>query len=144
MKFVPIKISESKLDSSFLNGEADVKGYDVIRMDRSKRGGGAACYIRKSLSYNYKSDFCPNTESIFTDIFLAKSKPILVCMWYRPPDKPGFTECLDQSLIESNISNIQECYLIGDFNVTLLSRNNMLLEKQHYNIMTPTVCPHPW
>ena len=90
MKFVPIKISESKLDSSILNSEADVQSYDVIRLDRSKRGGGVACYIRKSLSYNYKSNFCPNTESIFTDIFLAKSKPVLVGMLYRPPDKPRF------------------------------------------------------
>ena len=32
-----IGISESKLDSSILNREVDIVGYDAIRMDRSKR-----------------------------------------------------------------------------------------------------------
>ena len=99
-------------------------------MDRS-RGGEVACYIRKSLSYNHQTSFCRNTESIFIDPFLLKSKPILVGVLYRPPDKPDFIEHLNNSLKESNISNNQECYLIGDLNVNLLSGNKMLLKKQY-------------
>ena len=52
-----IGISESKLDSSILNSELDIDEYDLIRLDRSRKGGGAACYIRKSLSYNRKTKF---------------------------------------------------------------------------------------
>ena len=44
-----IEISESKLDSSILNSELDNGEYDLIRLDRSRMGGGVACYIRKSL-----------------------------------------------------------------------------------------------
>ena len=59
------------------------------------------------------------------------------CIWNifknMPPDKPGLIEHLDNSLKESNISFIQECQLIGDFNVDLLSGYKMLLEKQHYD-----------
>ena len=122
-----IGINESKLNTSVTNIEVNFVGYDVIRMDRSRRGGGFACYIIKSLSYNHKSSFCPNIEIISTDIFLTKSKLILVSMLYRPPGKSGFTEYLDNSLKESNNSYIQECYLMGDFNINLLSRNKMLL-----------------
>ena len=118
--------SESKLDSSILNSELDIDEYDLIRLDRSRRGGGVACYIRKSLSYNHKTSFCRNIESIFIDIFLPKSKPILVGVLYRPPDKPDFIEHLNNSLKESNMSNTQVCYLIGGFNVNLLSGNKML------------------
>ena len=100
-------------------------------MNRSRSGGGVACYIRKSLSYNHKTSFCRNIESIFIDIFLPKSKPILVGVLYRPSDKPDFIEHLNNSLKESNISNTQECYLISDFNVNLLSGNDMILEKQY-------------
>ena len=100
-------------------------------MNRSRSGGGVACYIRKSLSYNHKTSFCRNIESIFIDIFLSKSKPILVGVLYRPSDKPDFIEHLNNSLKESNISNTQECYLISDFNVNLLSGNDMILEKQY-------------
>ena len=30
-----------------LNNEVDTEGYDEIRMNRSMRGGGVTCYIRK-------------------------------------------------------------------------------------------------
>ena len=45
-----IGISESKPDSSILSSELDTDEYDLIRLDRSRRGGGVGCYIRKSLS----------------------------------------------------------------------------------------------
>ena len=57
-------ISESKLDSSILNSELDIDEYNLIRLDRSTRGGRVACYIRTSLSYNHKTSFCRNIESI--------------------------------------------------------------------------------
>ena len=65
------------------------------------------------------------------DIFLSKSKPILVGVLYPPPDKPKFVEYLDNSLKECNISNTQECYLMVDFNIKLLRGNKMLLDKQY-------------
>ena len=119
-----IGISESKLDSSILNSELDIDEYDLIRLERSRSGGGVACYIRKSLSYNHQTSFCRNIESIFIDIFLPKSKTIFVGVLYRPPNKPDFIEHLNNSLKESNISNIPECYLISDFNVNLSSGNS--------------------
>ena len=30
---------------------------DLLRLDRSRRGGGFACYIKRSLAYNYKDNF---------------------------------------------------------------------------------------
>ena len=42
----------------------DIEYYDLIRIDRSGRVGGVACYVRKSISYNQESRFCPNIESI--------------------------------------------------------------------------------
>ena len=49
-----IGISESKLDSSVLKSEVDIDEYDLIILDPPRRGGGVACYIRKSLSYTHK------------------------------------------------------------------------------------------
>ena len=57
---------------------SNIEGCNVIRMDLSSRGGGAGCSIQKSLSHNHKPGFFPNFESIFIDIFLSKSKPVLV------------------------------------------------------------------
>ena len=38
-------------------------------------------------------------------------------------------EYLDNSLKESDISNVQECYLVSDLNVNLLNRNKILVKK---------------
>ena len=126
-----IGTSESKLDPSILNSELDIDEYDLIRSNCSGKGGGVACYIRKSLSYNHKTNFCRKIESIFIDIFLPKSKSVLVGVLYWPPDKLDFLEHLNNSLKEYNICNTQEYYLIGDFNVSLLSGNKILLKKQY-------------
>ena len=40
-----IGISESKLDSSFLNSTLDIENYDLIKLDRSRRRGGV---VKKS------------------------------------------------------------------------------------------------
>ena len=64
-----IGIGKSKLNLSILNSEANIESYSVIRMNRSTRGRGLACYIKKTLSYNHKLVLCPNIKSIFIDIF---------------------------------------------------------------------------
>ena len=130
-----IGICESKLDSSILNKGLDISDYDLLKLDRSRRGVRVVCYIRKSLSYDHKTSFCRNIESIFMDVFLPKSHPILVGVLYRPLDKLDFIENFNNNLKESNISDTQECYLVGDFNVNLLSVNKMLLEKQHFDLI---------
>ena len=39
------RASETKLDKTVLSSELEVDGYDLVRLDRSMRGGGVACYI---------------------------------------------------------------------------------------------------
>ena len=87
--------------------------------------------IKRSLCCNYKSSFCPNIKSIFIGIFLPKSKFILVDVLYRTLDKPRFIQHLDKSFKESNVSNIQECCLMGDLSVNLSTWNKILLEKKY-------------
>ena len=49
-----IGISETKLDETILSSELEVDGYDLLRPDQSRRGGGAASYIKRSIVYSYK------------------------------------------------------------------------------------------
>ena len=103
-------------------------------MNHSRRGGRVAFYIKNHYLNNHKLSFSPNIDSIFIDIFLSKSKTTLVGMLCQPLDKSRFIEYLDNSLLkEGNISNIQQCYLMDDFNVNLLSRIKMLLDKYCYD-----------
>ena len=69
---------ETKLDDSISSSEIEIEGYDLLRLDRSRRSGGVARYIKKPLACNYKDNFCKSNETVFLDIFLPKPKPILV------------------------------------------------------------------
>ena len=89
-----VGIGETKLDDSISSSEIEIEGYDLLRLDRSRRGGGGACY---------KDKFCKSTESIFIDIFLPKTKPILVGILYRPPDKNDFVKNLEETFTGCDI-----------------------------------------
>ena len=117
-----VGVSETKLDNSISSSEIEIEGYDLWRLDWSRRVGGVACYVKKSLAYNYKHNFCKNKQHSFNDIFLPKIKPILVSILYRPHLEATFTGC--------NILEKQECYLLGDFNANLLQNGENIFEKK--------------
>ena len=89
-----ISISETKLDGSVLNSEIVIEGYDLIRLDRSRKGGVVACFIKHSVAYSYKTNICLNTGSTFAEIYIAKSKPFIIGILYRPTDKIDFVNCI--------------------------------------------------
>ena len=62
-----IGLSETKLDNAVLSSELEIEGYDLVRSDRSRRGGGVACFVKNSISYNRKPNFCINTEYFYRD-----------------------------------------------------------------------------
>ena len=45
-----IGISETKLDETIFSSELEVDGYDLVRLDGSRREGGDACYIKSSIA----------------------------------------------------------------------------------------------
>ena len=47
-KAAVIGISESKLDETVLNGEINIPGYNILRSDRNRHGGGVLCYIKNT------------------------------------------------------------------------------------------------
>ena len=102
-----------------MRSELEIEGYDLVIPELSRRRGGVACFVKNSISYNRKPNFCINTESIFIEIFLPKSKPVLIGILYRPPDKCDFVNCLERTFSDTNVFESQECYLLGDINKNL-------------------------
>ena len=47
-------INETWLDDKISDHEVGIDGYDLVRKDRKRTGGGVAIYIRNSI--NYKID----------------------------------------------------------------------------------------
>ena len=126
-----IGLSETKLNNTVLSSELKTEGYDLVRSYRSRRGGGVACFVKNSISYNRKPNFCINTESIFIEIFLPKSKPVLIGILYRPPDKYDFVNCLERTFSDTNVFESQECYLLGDININLQPKDKEIFRHKY-------------
>ena len=82
-----ITLNETRLDCSVLNGEIEIPGYDIVRRDRNRSGGGVAMYIRSHIPYIVRKDLMTDSlELICVEIKKLKSKPLLITTWYRPPN----------------------------------------------------------
>ena len=84
------------------------------RNDRNRHGGGVCVYIRSDIAYNRRMDLHQDhLETLWIDILLPKSKPILVGTCYRTEDKNSFFSDLETCYEGSSDS---ETIILGDFN----------------------------
>ena len=72
-----IGTTETKLDDSVLDSEISINGYDIIRNDRNRKGGGVACYIRQNICYNSKNVFPSTVENFFLIYYSLKQNPFV-------------------------------------------------------------------
>ena len=119
-------LSESKIDNSVPDNEINIPGYKVLRADRNKHGGGVLCYIRDDITYNRRENFSKDTENIFVDILLPKTKPILIGIIYRPPDQVGFIRFLSDAISNAQNFENQEVYILGDININLIPHGRLI------------------
>ena len=57
------------LDSTIANHEVDIDGYELIRKDRNRKGGGVAMFVRSLINYKFRLNLMPeNLEIIVVDI----------------------------------------------------------------------------
>ena len=133
-----IGITETKLDKTIFDNEVNIDGYNIIRKDRTRHGGGVCCYIKNDRSFNVRENFGTDFENVFLDILLPNSKPILIGILYRPPNQSGFLDSLSTAILNSEKSDNQEIYLLGDLNFNLLDSNGGIFQTI---IMTQTP-PH--
>ena len=132
-----IGICESKLDASVLEQEISIDNYEILCCDRNRQSGGVACYIRNDLSYN--TVFPCEIESIFFEILLPNSKPVIVGTIYHPPHQNNFLELLNSNMNKIN-SVDNEIYILGDFNINLFLNDSYVLEKN--NILNSKSIPN--
>ena len=116
--------SNNCLDKTILDNEVKIDGYELKRSDRNRQGGGLACYIRKYLSYNVREDFSPDLESIFFDLFLPKSKPILVGILIGHLTQVVSLKKLNLAISKTENFDNQEVFILGDLNINLINSKN--------------------
>ena len=128
-----IAFTETWLNDSVNDEEIKIDGYKIVRKDRcSGQGGGVCLYIRNDLAFNIIDELETGiTESIWINILLPRSKPIVLGVLYRPPKNNGFIDHLSNSL--ENLNKDDEIIILGDMNICLL--HNSYLSKQYLGVL---------
>ena len=120
----PCTLDIMGLCETFLNIQVDnnilnIDGYDFERRDREgKSGGGILVYISNMLNYKRRHDLeLGGIESIWIEISIPNSKPILVCSVYRPPSAP--CSWVTELCCEINRASCddKEMIIMGDYNI---------------------------
>ena len=79
---------ETRLSKDIRDAEIEISGYDVIRLDRNRQGGGIILYIRNAIVHSIISEFVCDIEILCINVNLKSQKPLCLVVWYRPPDAP--------------------------------------------------------
>ena len=117
-------ISETKIDSTFLDSQFYIKNYKLYRQDRNTNGGGIMVYINDSIPHRMLKDFSGSHGGIdfLTFELLIKSRKWYISYIYRPPSIKSAVLCeLLKSQCESFVSENNLYLAIGDLNVNCLT-----------------------
>ena len=116
-QFDIICLNETLLDETINDHEVNIEGYDIVRKDRNRNGGGVAIYVRSTINYMIRAEFdTESLETITVEISKPKSKPFIINCVYRPPDSTVELLNTYEKLIEKLDYENKETILIGDFN----------------------------
>ena len=122
-----LAFNETRLDSSFTDNQVCLNGYDIIKKDRSRNGGGVCIFVRSSINYKIRSDLIStDLEAVCVEITKPHSRPFIVTTVYRPPNATSdFFDHLEKLVKQIDDEN-KEMYLLGDLNCGMLKRDALL------------------
>lgn len=137
--------SEARITDKITDSEISIPGYTVERRHPSHiKETGLIVYISDSITFKRLGHLEQySVESIWLEISIKKSAPIIVGFIYRNPDvrvswADNFSSMIDAVVLES-----KEYILLGDFNIDLLKPNKAWIDRTQLNnleqlINTPT------
>ena len=110
--------------------ELCVQGYEIVRADRNRHGGGAVMYVNTCHSHNVLYPGCADLELLIVCI-TTTSTPITLALFYRPPSSPYsiFDDLLSTLFTHVRITQFSNFVLMGDFNVNFLDNTHPLFSK---------------
>ena len=129
-----VAFTETWLNNSINDEEIEIDGYKIVRRDRLSGSGGGVCfYIRNDISFNIIDVLSAgDSESLWINLLLPRSKPIIVGVIYRPPKSNRFIEKLSDIL--DTLKKDDEIILLGDINICLFQ--NSPLAKKYIDLLS--------
>ena len=110
-------INESKISSSISDNELHIIGYNIVRKDRNRHGGGVVLYIRDNIPFSGRIDLTPkDLEMVCIGINGTYNKSILLNAWYRPQSSDmNLLDEYAEFLCKCEVEN-KELIVLGDLN----------------------------
>ena len=123
-------INEKRIDQLINDSDISIEGYDVVRRDRNKFGGGVALYVHKSINFKVREDLMKyDIELISVQVKIGSYKPFIVTSIYGPPKVPTdkFSEL--EALVAAIDNENKESIIIGDTNCNYDDPSNHYTKK---------------
>ena len=112
-----LAINESKIDNQISNDEIHIHGFNIIRKDRNRFGGGVVLYVRDTISFSDRKDIIPDgLEMVCIELNLPYNKSLLISTWYRPPNSHMNIFDYWAGFLSKCDNEDKELILIGDLN----------------------------
>ena len=109
-----LAINETRLSDSIDNSCIHFQGYDIVRRDRNRNGGGVCLYIRSSINFKTRSSLKSDIyEAIVVEIFKPNSQPFCIVAVYRPPGTEDEFFCYLEDVIKSLDFNLKTKRLLS-------------------------------
>ena len=108
---------ETEVDASIPDRVLDVDRYEVVRRDRTSKGGGVAVYFQDHLNFLVRGDLPEhNRELICIEIRPPLAKPFIILAWYRAPGEPVNCFVMLDNILSFIYKENKEIILIRDIN----------------------------
>ena len=123
--FDKFPLSESKLNSNFPDDQFSIPGYQIVRKDRDRNGGGLLLYINEDIPFKIiqNSSLLPTLEVLPIGIKLGRFTFLLTGL-YKPPSVSEKELLLHLNKTHNFFSTKYEnITLIGDFNMQPGNKN---------------------
>ena len=119
-----LTLNETRLDSTFLDCEVQIPGYDIVRSDRNRYAGRVAIYIRTIIPYIIRKDLLQDTlELLCIEVRKPKSKPVLISTWYRPPSAKIELFQKFENFLKLIDNEDKDIIITGDLNCNFIEHN---------------------
>ena len=117
-----LTLNETSLDDNISDKYIEISGYEIVRKNRNRIGGGVAIYYRDHLNVRNRDELVPEgVEAVCVEVLKTKCAPLLISTIYRPPSsKVDIFEKIE-NLIQNLDNENKEIILAGDVNCDLLA-----------------------
>lgn len=124
-------LTETWLCADILESECAIPGYQCVRCDRNRHGGGIALFISNNFEFQVTMLGPRELEFLLVSLHNVNNahQKVHIGLWYRPPDKNTALDDLYSVIENLDVGILSSFVLLGDFNIDFCKQHHPLFSK---------------